>query len=326
MNRLLPSKSRRSVVIGLSALPLLARAQLGYPARPVTIVVPYAPGGTTDIVARLAAQALSTGTGKTFVVENKGGGSGTIAMGYVAKAPPDGYILLANEMTQTIVPSLFPKLAFDPIKDLVGVTVFAEAPYVLVVNSDVPVKSLRELVDFAKARPGKLNFASGGAGSGPHIAGELLKSVAGIEMAHVAYKGSGPAVLDLLGGQVEVLITAAPTVQQHMASGRIRALAVASPKRISSLPTVPTSAEAGFPAFRIANWFGLVAPKGTPADVIGFLHSEIQKMLKTADVRDKLAAAGAEPVSMSPAEAARHIESEASRWAELIQKARIKVD
>ena len=325
MNRPLPSLSRRSLVIGLSALPLLGHAQ-GYPAKPVTLVVGYAPGGTTDIVARMAAQALTAATGKTFIVENRGGGSTTIATGYVAKAPADGYTLLANEMTQTIVPSLFPKLSFDPIKDLAPVTVFAEAPYVLVVNSNVPAKSLRELVELAKAQPGKLNFASGGAGSGPHIAGELLKAVAGIEMTHVAYKGSGPAVQDLLGGQVEVLITAAPTVSAQLASGRMRPLAVAHSKRLSSLPNVPTAAEAGFPEFRIANWFGLAAPKGTPPDVINFLHAEVQKMIKRPDVREKLLAAGAEPVSMTPAEAARHIETEARRWAELIHKAGIKVD
>jgi tripartite-type tricarboxylate transporter receptor subunit TctC len=316
---------RRSFVAGMSALPLLARAQ-GYPAKPVNVVIPYAPGGTTDIVGRLIAQALATSTGKTFVVENKGGGSTTIATGQVAKAPADGYTLLANEMTQTIIPSLFPKLSFDPIKDLTPVTVFAEAPYVLVVNSSVPAKNLRELVELAKAQPGKLNFASGGAGSGPHIAGELLKSVAGIDMTHVAYKGSGPAVADLLGGQVEVLITAAPTVSAQMGSGRIRPLAVAHTTRLSSLPNVPTAIEAGFPGFRIANWFGLAAPKGTPQEVITYLHAEIQKVLKRQDLRDRLLAAGAEPVSMTPGEAARHIDAEARRWGELIAKARIKVD
>ncbi len=325
MDHSLPSLSRRSVVMGLAALPLLGHAQ-AYPSKPVTLVVGYAPGGTTDIVARMAAQALSSATGKTFIVENKGGGSTTIATGHVAKAPADGYTLLANEMTQTIVPSLFPKLSFDPIKDLAPVTVFAEAPYVLVVNSNVPAKTLRELVELAKAQPGKLNFASGGAGSGPHIAGELLKAVAGIEMTHVAYKGSGPAVQDLLGGQVEVLITAAPTVAAQLASGRMRPLAVAHTKRLSSLPNVPTAAEAGFPEFRIANWFGLAAPKGTPADVIAYLHAEVQKMIKRPDVREKLLAAGAEPVSMTPAEATRHLETEARRWGELIHKAGIKVD
>ena len=323
---LLPTLSRRSVLAGLSALPFFAHAQAGYPAKPVSVIVPYAPGGTTDIVARLMAQALATSTGKTFLIENKGGGSTTIATGYVAKAPADGYTLLANEMTQTIVPALFPRLSFDPIKDIAPITVFAEAPYVLVVNADVPVKNLRELVELARAQPGKFNFASGGSASGPHIAGELLKSVAGINMTHIAYKGSGPALSDLLGGQVQVLITAAPTVIGQLNSGRMRPLAVAHSKRLSSLPNVPTAAESGFPDFDIANWFGLAAPKGTPVDVVNYLHAEIQKVLTQPGVKEKLIAAGAEPVFMSPAEAARHIEVEARRWGELVQKARIKME
>jgi tripartite-type tricarboxylate transporter receptor subunit TctC len=331
MHEILPPLSRRAALLGLVALPALlalpsaAQAQ-AYPAKPVSVIIPYAPGGTTDIVGRLIAQALATSTGKTFVVENKGGGSTTIATGQVAKAAPDGYTLLANEMTQTIVPALFPKLAFDPIKDLTPVTVFAEAPYVLVVNSAVPAKNLRELVALAKAQPGKLNFASGGAGSGPHIAGELLKSVAGIDMAHIAYKGSGPAVADLLGGQVEVLITAAPTVAAQLGTGRMRPLAVAHTRRLASLPDVPTAAEAGFPDFRIANWFGLAAPRGTPPAVIAYLDGEVQKVLKTPELRDKLLANGAEPVVMTPAQAHRHIETEARRWGELVRTAGIKLE
>lgn len=263
---------------------------------------------------------------KTFVVENRAGGSGTIAMGLVAKAAPDGYTLLSNEMTQTVVPALFPKLPFDPVKDLTAISIIAEAPYVLVINTKVPATTLSELVSYAKANPGKLNFASGGSGSGPHIAGELLKSVAGISMTHIAYKGSGPAVQDLLSGQVEVLITAAPTVAQHMGSGRIRALAVAHKQRITLLPNVPTSAEAGFPGFMIANWFGLAAPRGTPPAIINQLHGEVVKMLAKPEFREKLIAAGAEAVGMGPADAAKHIEAEARRWSELIAKAGIKLE
>lgn len=315
---------RRALLLTAVLLPIAATAQPAYPSRPVTVVVPYSPGGTTDIIARLTGQYLGASMGKTFVVENRAGASGTIAMGLVARAAPDGYTLLSNEMTQTVVPGLFPKLTFDPIKDLTAVSIIAEAPYVLVVNSKVPVNSLSELVSYAKANPGKLNYASGGAGSGPHIAGELLKSVAGIEMTHIAYKGSGPAVQDLLSGQVEVLITAAPTVAQHMSSGRIRALAVAHNRRITLLPDVPTAAEAGFPGFTIANWFGLAAPRGTPPNIVNQLHGEVLKMLAKQEVREKLIAAGAEPVGMGPADAGKHIEAEAKRWGELIVKARIK--
>jgi len=315
---------RRVLVLAAALLPLAATAQQAYPSRPVSVVVPYSPGGTTDIIARLTAQYIGASMNRTFVVENKAGGSGTIAMGLVAKAAPDGYTLLSNEMTQTVVPGLFPRLPFDPIKDLAAVSIIAEAPYVLVVNSKVPVTTLAELVSYAKANPGKLNFASGGSGSGPHIAGELLKSVAGISMTHVAYRGSGPAVQDLLSGQVEVLITAAPTVSQHMGSGRIRALAVAHKQRITLLPNVPTAAEAGFPGFVIANWFGLAAPSGTPPAIVNQLHAEVLKMLAKPEVREKLIAAGAEAVGMGPADAARHIEAEARRWSELIAKAGIR--
>lgn len=305
---------------------MAAIAQQAYPSRPVSVVVPYSPGGTTDIIARLTAQYIGASMNKTFVVENKAGGSGTIAMGLVAKAAPDGYTLLSNEMTQTVVPALFPKLPFDPVKDLTTISIIAEAPYVLVINAKVPATNLSELVSYAKANPGKLNFASGGSGSGPHIAGELLKSVAGINMTHIAYKGSGPAVQDLLSGQVDVLITAAPTVAQHMGSGRIRALAVAHKQRITLLPNVPTSAEAGFPGFTIANWFGLAAPRGTPPAIVNQLHGEVLKMLAKPDFREKLIAAGAEAVGMGPADAAKHVEAEAKRWSELIANAGIKLE
>lgn len=300
-----------------------AHAANDYPTHPVTVVVPYAPGGTTDIMARITAQALMESTGQSFVVENKGGASGTIAMGIVATAKPDGYTVLSNEMTQTIVPSLFPSLSFDPVKDIKGISIYAEAPYVLAVNAKLPVKTLKEFVEYAKARPGDVNFASGGVGSGPHMAGELLKSVAEIEMTHIPYKGSGPALNDLLSGQVDVLITAAPTAAPYVNSGRIKVLAVAHDKRVSSLPDVPTSVEAGFPDFRVANWFGLAVPKNAPEHVSAALFEGLKKALGKQAFRDKLIAAGAEPVTMSPEETDRFIQSEARKWSALIKKANI---
>jgi len=320
------NKYIQTLILGLFLFTNSALAQSEYPSRPVTIVVPYAPGGTTDIVARILAQALNNVTGKSFVVDNKGGASGTIAMGFVANAQPDGYTLLSNEMTQTIVPALFPKLTFSPIRDLTSAGIFAEAPYVLAISSKLPVNNLREFIAYAKANPGKVNFASGGSGSGPHMAGELLKSVAGIEMTHVPYKGSGPALQDLLSGQVEVLITAAPTVAQHLGSGRIKALAVASNKRLSSLPNIPTSTEAGLAAFIVANWFGLAAPRGTPSKIIDQLNKDLIKELGKQDFKEKLIAAGAEPINISPVEANKFITSEGVRWDELIKKAGIKAD
>lgn len=332
MNKVLKTRSPRKLFLRialLSSAALLATgvcAQSDYPSRAVTVVVPYSPGGTTDIVARLISQSLMGLTGKSFVVENKGGASGTIAMGYVASAAPDGYTLLSNEMTQTIVPSLFPKLAFNPIKDLTAVAIFAEAPYVLAISAKLPVNNLQEFIAYAKANPGKINFASGGSGSGPHMAGELLKSVAGIDMIHVPYKGSGPALNDLLSGQVDVLITAAPTVAQHLNSGKIKALAVAHTQRVTPLPNIPTSAEAGLPAFTVANWFGLAAPKGTPEKIINQLYREVEKSLDKQEFRDRLIAAGAEPVNIPPAQANKFIEAESLRWGELIKKAGIKSD
>lgn len=320
------NKYIQTLILSLFLFSNSVLAQSEYPSRPVTIVVPYAPGGTTDIVARILAQALNNVTGKSFVVDNKGGASGTIAMGFVANATPDGYTLLSNEMTQTIVPALFPKLTFSPIRDLTSAGIYAEAPYVLAISSKLPVNNLKEFIAYAKANPGKVNFASGGSGSGPHMAGELLKSVAGIEMTHVPYKGSGPALQDLLSGQVEVLITAAPTVTQHLGSGRIKALAVASNKRLSSLPNIPTSAEAGSAAFIVANWFGLAAPKGTPLKIIDQLNKDLIKELGKQEFKEKLIAAGAEPINISPAEANKFIASEGIRWDELIKKAGIKAD
>lgn len=316
-------KLTKLLLAGVCLTALSAHAATDYPTRPVTVVVPYAPGGTTDIMARITAQALMESTGQSFVVENKGGASGTIAMGIVATAKPDGYTVLSNEMTQTIVPSLFPSLSFDPIKDIRGVSIYAEAPYVLAVSAKLPVKTLKELVDYAKARPGDVNFASGGVGSGPHMAGELLKAVAGIEMTHIPYKGSGPALNDLLSGQVDVLITAAPTAAPYVNSGRIKVLAVAHDKRVSSLPDVPTSVEAGFPDFRVANWFGLAVPKNAPAHVSATLFDKLKEALSKQSFRGKLIAAGAEPVSMSPEETDQFIQREAQKWSALIKKANI---
>lgn len=228
----------------------------------MNILVPYGPGGTTDIVARYMAEHFRQALGQNVVVENKPGASGTIAMGTVVKAPPDGHTLPANDIAQTVVNALYDKLPFDPINDLTAISIVAETPYILAVSKDVQAKDLRELVAYGKANPGKLNFGSGGIGSGPHIAGELLKRVAGINMQHVAYRGSGPALNDLLTGQIQILCSAAPTVAPHVAGGSIRALAVTGTKRVPLVPDVPTSAEAGLPDFNFAGWFGLAGAEG----------------------------------------------------------------
>jgi tripartite-type tricarboxylate transporter receptor subunit TctC len=309
-----------TVAAALGAASVVAFAQ-NWPARPVTIVVPYSPGGTTDIVARLTAQNLSPVFGQSFIADNRPGASGTIAMRQVVKSSPDGYTLLSNEITQTVVSELYPQLSFNPVKDLQAISLIAETPVILAVHPDVPAKNLKELIAYAKANPGKVNYGSGGIGSGPHIAGELFKSVAGIEMTHVPYKGSGPAVTDLMAGQIQVLISAAPTITPHVKAGKIRALAVAGDVRVPLLPEVPTAKEAGLPDFKFSIWFGLAGPKGMPANVVNAIHGEVTKMLAKEEVRDKLVASGADPVGAGPVEFAKRIETETAKWGGLMKKA-----
>jgi tripartite-type tricarboxylate transporter receptor subunit TctC len=309
-----------------AALAAGAHAADTYPSRTVTIAVPYSPGGSTDYVARTFAKSMTDAYQKPFIVENKPGASGTIAMGYVAKAEPNGYTLLMTEMTTTVVPTLFPKLTFDPIRDFVPVAQIAEAPYILVVHPKVPAKNLKELIDYARKNPGKVTFGSGGSGSGPHVAGELLKSVAKIDIAHVPYKGSGPALNDLLGGQIDLLITAAPTVAAFIESGKLRAIAVASDKRIPMMPSVPSAAESGVPEFQVSNWFGITAPKGTPADIVKSLHARIQEMLKNPGVLKNLDTAGALPAEMGPEAFGKKIDTEARRWDALLKANGVKVE
>ncbi|KJK16153.1 ABC transporter substrate-binding protein [Burkholderiaceae bacterium 16] len=303
-----------------------AQAAQPYPNKTVTIAVPYAPGGTTDYVTRAAARYMGEAYQQPFVVENKPGASGTIAMAYVAKAEPNGYTLMATEMTTTIVPTLFPKLSFDPLRDFMPIAQFAEAPYVLVVNPKVPAHSLKELIEYARQRPGKVTFGSGGPGSGPHVAGELLKSVAKIDINHVPYKGSGPALNDLLGGQIDILITAAPTVAGFIESGKLRALAVASDKRIPMMPSVPSSVESGVPEFKVSNWFGLTAPRGTPVDVQKSLHAKVREMLKNAAMLKNLESAGALPAELGPEDFGKKIAAEALRWNKLLKSTGAKLD
>jgi tripartite-type tricarboxylate transporter receptor subunit TctC len=322
---------RRALLALASTLPLgalswpgRAAAQDGYPSKPVTIVLPYAPGGSTDIVARVAANYLGPIVHGTFLVDNRPGASGTIAMGTVARAAPDGYTLYMTEMTSTIVGALVPKLPFDPDTAFTPIAMIAETPYVLVVNNNVPVRTLKEFIAYASERPGKLNYGSGGVGSGPHIAGELFKSIAKLDIRHVPYKGSGPALQDLMGGQIEMLITAAPTVAQM--AGKVRPLAVAKEKRISQLPDVPSAVEAGLPSFVVSNWFGLSAPRGTPEQVVKTLDAAVAEMLRRPEAVNKLVAAGGEPMYMGPADAQKKITAETQRWSALIHEAGIKND
>ncbi|SAI26534.1 lipoprotein [Bordetella ansorpii] len=310
------------ITLGAAALlPLAAAtAQSAFPGdRPVSIVVPYSPGGATDAVARLLSTKLTTSMKGTFIVENRPGASGTIAMSSVVRARPDGHTLFMNEITSTVVSELVPNLSFDPVKSLQPAVLVAETPFVLVINSNVPARTLAEFVEYARANPGKITYGSGGVGSGPHLAGELFKQLTGADILHVPYRGSGPALQDLLGGQIQMLITAAPTVAPFVSEGRLRALAVARGERIKALPNVPTSKEAGLAGFEISNWFGLAAPQDTPPPVLEAIAQGVNQALRDKDFLANLETAGAVPLGGSSGAARDRVASETQRWSAMLQ-------
>ncbi len=305
---------------------LLATAAYGqgYPSKPVRIIVPFAAGGVADLLPRIVGQKLSEKWGQPVVVENKVGASGNIGMAEGARAAPDGYTLvLAPTGNLTVNPYLF-KLPFDTAKDFTPITVLATSPNVLVVHPSVPVKSFRELVAYAKANPDKLNFASPGEGSGAHLAGELLNIEAGVRTQHVPYKGIAPAVNDLLGGQVQMMFAGISTVLQHVKSGRLVAIAIASPRRSPQLPEVPTVAESGLAGFDVTSWYGLVVRAGTPAEIVQKVYRDAAEALASEEVRGKLAALGLEPMGNPPDAFARMIAAESGKWSDIVRKANIQ--
>jgi len=311
----------------LSFLLLLAgpaSAQEAWPSRPVRIIVPFPAGGVADLLPRLVGQKLSEKWGQPVIVENKAGAAGNIGMGEGARAAPDGYTLvLAPTGNLTVNPYLF-KLPFDTAKDFAPITVLATSPNVLVVHPSVPAKTFAELIAYAKANPGKLNFASPGAGSGAHLAGELLNLDAGIQAQHVPYKGLAPAVTDLLGGQVQMMFAGISTVIQHVKNGKLVALAIASPSRSPQLPDVPTVAESGIPGFDVTSWYGLVARAGTPPAVIEKIQRDAAEALRDPGVREKLAGLGLEPMGNTPAEFGAMIAAESLKWGDIVRKAHIQ--
>ncbi|QHJ01355.1 tripartite tricarboxylate transporter substrate binding protein [Xylophilus rhododendri] len=291
-----------------------ALGQAAWPDRPVKIVVPYAAGGTTDYAARQIAQKLTEQFGQSFYVENKAGGSGTIGTQYVAKAPPDGSILLANDTTYTMLPGQMAKLPWDHAADLLPVTTILQTPVVLVVPVASPFKTLQELLAFARKNPGKLNFGSGGAGSSTHLQAAVFDSEAKVEITHVPYKGAGEAMLGLVANQVDVLITATPTALAQVRGGKARALAVTGAKRLPAMPEVPTFAEAGLPSYTVANWFGLAAPRGTSAQVIEKLQQAVVQALADPALRERLAQQGAQPGGIATEAFAAQIREETRLW------------
>ena len=298
-----------------------------YPAKSVRMVVPFAAGaGSNDIMARLIAQKLTDGFGQQFVVDNRPGASGIIGCDIVAKAQPDGYTVLMMSLTLTVLPSLFSKLPYDTVKDLTPVTLVASAPLMLVVNPSLPVKSVTEFIAYAKANPGKLNFGSGGAGATPHLAGEMLKSMAGLQITHIPYKGGAPALADLVGGQIQFMLENIPGTLPFAKAGKLRALAVTDLKRSPLLPDLPTLDESGLKGFQIVGWNGLFVPAGTPPAVINKLHAGVVAALALPDVKERLAILGADGVGDSPQHFAAFIKADIAKWAKVVRDAGIKVE
>ena len=298
-----------------------------YPNHPIKLVVPFPAGGTTDILARAAAQKLTESLGQAVVVDNRPGAAGNIGADLVAKSTPDGYTLLMGTVgTHAINPSLYSKMPYDHIKDFVPVVLVAGVPNVLVVNPALPVNSVADLIKLAKEKPGTINFASSGSGTSIHLSGELFKTMAGVDMTHVPYKGSAPALTDLMGGQVQIMFDNLPSSLAFIKSGKLRAIAVTSMARAPALPNVPTINESGLSGFEASSWFGVLAPAGTPAAIVARINAEVNKWLQSADAREKLLAQGAEAAGGSPEQFAAFIRSESEKWAKVVKASGAKVD
>ena len=298
-----------------------------YPSKPIRLVVPFPPGGATDILAREVAQKLTEAWGQSVVVDNRPGAGGNIGAELVARAAPDGYTLLMGTVgTHAINASLYAKLPYDHVKDFAPVILVAGVPNVLVVNPALPVNTVAELIAYAKANPGKLNFASSGNGTSIHLSGELFKVMAGVQMTHVPYKGSAPAVADLISGQVQLMFDNLPPSLPQIKAGKLRALAVTSATRAPALPDVPTIAEAGLPGFEASSWFGVLAPAGTPPAIVARLNAEIAKWLASPEAREKLSKQGANAAGGSPEDFAKHIAAETTKWAKVVKDSGAKVD
>jgi tripartite-type tricarboxylate transporter receptor subunit TctC len=317
----------RIAALALVALaPAISLAQ-GYPTKPVRLVVPFPAAGTTDILARAAAQKLSETWNQQVIVDNRPGAGGNIGSELVAKAPHDGYTLLMGTVgTHAINASLYPKMPYDNVKDFAPIILVAGVPNVLVVNPSLPVNSVQELIAYAKANPGKLNFASSGSGTSIHLSGELFKTMTGVQMTHVPYKGSAPALTDLMGGQVQLMFDNLPSSLAFIKAGKLRALAVTSATRSPALPDVPTVAESGVPGFEASSWFGLLAPAGTPNDIILKVNADTQRWLASPDAKEKLQAQGAAAAGGTPEDFAKHIQAETAKWARVVKESGAKVE
>jgi tripartite-type tricarboxylate transporter receptor subunit TctC len=299
---------------------LAAESAQNYPSKPIRLVVPFTPGGSTDILARVIGMKLTEAWGRQVVIDNRPGAGGNIGVDLVAKSPADGYTLVMGHIgTFGVNPTLYPKLPYDPIRDFQPITLVALVPNMLSVNPALPAKSVKELLALAKAKPGTINFGSGGNGSAAHLAGEYFKLMSKTEITHIPYRGTSPAVTDLIAGQIQMIITGVPPTLNFVKTGKLRALAVATSKRLPLLPDLPTISEAGVPGYEATQWYGVLAPAGTPKPIVAKLNAEMAKAIKGPDVREKLAADAAEPVGNSPEEFGAFIKKEIARWAPVIK-------
>ena len=298
-----------------------------YPGKPIRMIVGFAPGGGTDLVARIIGQKMSESWGQTVVVENRAGATGTIGADVVAKAPPDGYTLLMGHVnSHGIAPSIFKKLPYDAERDFATVAYVGYVPNVFVIHPSIPARNVKELIAIAKAQPGSLNYASSGVGSTQHLAGELFTLLAGVTIVHVPYKGSGPAVVDLLAGHISMNFDTMPPVLPHIKSGRMRALALTTPKRSPQLPDVPTMIEVGLKGFDMTNWYGVMAPAKTPRDVVAKLNGEVNRIVALPDAKTKLEEAGTQLNPQSPEQFASFLKSEIAKYAKLVKAANVSLD
>lgn len=314
------------IALGAIALTPACAQPSTYPNKQIRMVIPYPPGGPTDLTARVVAADMSTTLGQSVVAENKPGASGMIGAEMVARAEPDGYTILANASLHVINPFVYPDMRFDALKDFVPITQLAAVPLVLVVPTSLPVTSVKELVEYGRKNPGKLNFGSSGNASAQQLAGESFKMAAGIEMQHVPYKGSAPALADLVGGQIQLMFDSMPSAMPFIKAGKLRAIAVTTLKRAQALPDLPTIAESGYPGFDIATWYGYWAPKGTPAPIVEKLAAAASQALKKQNVMEQYAAMGAEPVGSTPAEFSKYNQTEMVKWEEIVRKSGAKAN
>lgn len=302
-----------------------SRAQ-GYPAKPIRLIVPYAVGGGVDTMARLVVPRLSEGLGQQVVIDNRGGAGGNIGFELAAKAAPNGYTVLMVGATFAINVSLYGKVNFDPLKDFTAVTLLAKSPNILAVHPSLPVKSVKELIALARSRPGQINYASGGSGSTPHLAAELFKTMAKINLVHVPYKSTSPALIALLSGEASLIMAPALVVLPHVATGKLRALAITSTTRSAALPELPTIGESGLPGYEVVQWFGVLVPAGTPDTVVSRLSSELVKIIQLRGLSEQLDRQGSIPVGSTPQQFAAYLREEVQKWAKVVKQSGARVE